>query len=163
MKEKNLWIHFSDKYKQRIFEKFNIWDVIYLNRYLTPEDFAETIEGYANLVLSSESVALDTLHRVMDHVNISGFNPLVGKNRDALGPRFPDMSYAYKKESAVDAFLEKTDDIIIFSGSDKDGIQADHLVWQSIVANHQSYAPAAWIFPVSYNLNQLIKRINEEA
>jgi len=30
-----------------------------------------------------------------DHLNLSGVNPLVGPNLDYLGPRFPDMTYAY--------------------------------------------------------------------
>lgn len=35
------------------------------------------------------------LMAITDHLNLSGFNPLVGPNVDALGPRFPDMSHAY--------------------------------------------------------------------
>jgi purine-nucleoside phosphorylase len=35
------------------------------------------------------------LMAITDHLNLSGFNPLVGKNLEALGPRFPDMSHAY--------------------------------------------------------------------
>jgi purine-nucleoside phosphorylase len=35
------------------------------------------------------------LMAISDHLNLSGFNPLVGKNHDVLGPRFPDMSHAY--------------------------------------------------------------------
>lgn len=32
---------------------------------------------------------------IRDHINLSGINPLRGRNRDDLGPRFPDMTYAY--------------------------------------------------------------------
>ena len=40
-----------------------------------------------------------------DHLNLSGQNPLVGPNEDALGPRFPDMSTAY--DPALGAVLER--------------------------------------------------------
>jgi len=35
---------------------------------------------------------------IKDHINMMGVNPLRGKNDERLGPRFPDMTYVYKKE-----------------------------------------------------------------
>ena len=35
---------------------------------------------------------------ISDHINMMGTNPLIGKNIDELGTRFPDMSNIYKKD-----------------------------------------------------------------
>lgn len=45
------------------------------------------------------------LVRLVDHVNLSGMNPLVGENDDRLGPRFPDMTEAY--DGALGALLDE--------------------------------------------------------
>ena len=55
------------------------------------------------------SFAPGDLMLVRDHLNLSGRSPLMGKNDDALGPRFPDMSQAYDpelSEMAIDAARE---------------------------------------------------------
>lgn len=40
---------------------------------------------------------------INDHINLMPSNPLIGKNHDELGPRFPDMSEAYDKKTIIQA------------------------------------------------------------
>ncbi|MHB8875115.1 MAG: purine-nucleoside phosphorylase [Myxococcaceae bacterium] len=46
------------------------------------------------------------LMAIRDHLNLSGWNVLVGHNDDRLGPRFPDMSTAYHP-GLMDLLLER--------------------------------------------------------
>jgi xanthosine phosphorylase len=57
--------------------------------------------GVERIVLTNASGGLrldmrpGTLMIIEDHINFSGFNPLIGANDDSIGPRFPDMTDAY--------------------------------------------------------------------
>ena len=57
--------------------------------------------GARAVLLTNAAGAIDpsfrpgTLMVIRDHVNLTGVNPLIGPNDDALGPRFPDMTHAW--------------------------------------------------------------------
>ena len=73
-----------------------------------PEHLAKPIRvlkdiGCKLLIVTNAAGSLDenmlagSLMVITDHINWSGFNPLIGKNDDNYGPRFSDMSDAYSK------------------------------------------------------------------
>lgn len=57
--------------------------------------------GVENVVLTNAAGGINpafskgSLVLIADHINLQGTNPLIGKNDDQLGPRFPDMTQAY--------------------------------------------------------------------
>ena len=60
--------------------------------------------GVKNLILTnaaggiSEDYKPGDIVSITDHINLTGNNPLIGKNLDMFGPRFPDMSEVYDKK-----------------------------------------------------------------
>lgn len=60
--------------------------------------------GVKTLIVTNAAGAVNAdfnpgdLMLITDHINLSGRNPLMGKNLDDFGPRFPDMSNAYDKD-----------------------------------------------------------------
>jgi purine-nucleoside phosphorylase len=61
--------------------------------------------GIQTVLLSNASGCLNMNWRkgelmlLDDHINLQASNPLIGKNKDELGPRFPDMSAPYHQPS----------------------------------------------------------------
>lgn len=59
--------------------------------------------GVKTLILTNAAGAVNERFRpadlmiITDHINFTGSNPLIGKNDETLGERFPDMSEVYKK------------------------------------------------------------------
>ena len=59
--------------------------------------------GIKTLFVSNASGSLNPdfkkgeLMAIADHINLQGDNPLLGRNEDELGPRFPDMSEPYNR------------------------------------------------------------------
>lgn len=68
--------------------------------------------GIKKLILSNAaggmnpSFEIGDIMIIRDHINLMGNNPLMGRNYDELGPRFPDMSEAYSKK-----FIKKAKEI----------------------------------------------------
>ena len=60
--------------------------------------------GVDRVILTNAAGGIDpALHAgdlvlISDHINLMGTNPLIGRNDDSLGPRFPDMTEAYSRE-----------------------------------------------------------------
>ena len=79
------------------YEGYNISDIVLPTRALIDL-------GINTLVITnaaggiSENYEPGDIVNIKDHINLTGSNPLMGKNIDELGPRFPDMTDTYNKE-----------------------------------------------------------------
>ena len=80
--------------------------------------------GIETLLLSNAAGGVNTSYKVgdimiiKDHISFFTPNPLIGKNIEEFGPRFPDMSEPYKKN-----LIQKARDIAARNGYDvKEGV-----------------------------------------
>lgn len=114
------------------------------------------------LVTVSDPALHDDLKIVKDHLNLSGQNPLRGKNRDDLGLRFPDMSTPYTLPDSCSS-LEQ---VVIRSGS-LDTVPENRqdyplLVNLTIMANHQKKNIIALICGPDVSSKKIISLIKGE-
>ena len=79
--------------------------------------------GVQRLVVSNASGGVNPdfeigeIMLINDHINLFPGNPLIGKNYDELGPRFPDMSVAYDKDMiAIAETIAKEENIRVAQG-----------------------------------------------
>lgn len=65
--------------------------------------------GIKTLFVSNASGSLNPAFKkgdlmvIEDHINLQSLNPLIGRNEEELGPRFPDMSQPYRRDLIDDA------------------------------------------------------------
>lgn len=121
---------------------------------------AEAIAGKGErLLLSMRSDALEPgeLCFVADHLNLSGYNPLRGHNKDAHGVRFPDMSEPY----CVPASVANEDTLVIRAGQHPrypaDLPEAAPIVVQTIIAKHQSKSVTAVLYGPMTDAESILK------
>ena len=76
------------------YEGYDIHDLVLPTRVLS------TL-GIKNLIVTNAAGGINANYSpgdivaIKDHINLTGNNPLIGKNLDEFGPRFPDMSEVY--------------------------------------------------------------------
>jgi purine-nucleoside phosphorylase len=79
------------------YEGYSLEDVVYPIRVMK-------LLGVKTLIVTNaagginESFNSGDIMLIKDHINFTGNNPLIGKNYDNLGPRFPNMTNTYTKE-----------------------------------------------------------------
>src|SRR5512140_1503750 len=79
--------------------------------------------GCRTVIVTNAAGGIDTSFRsgnlmlIEDHINAFGTNPLVGANEEDLGPRFPDMSDAYRRDlRAVALAVAKRERVVLKKG-----------------------------------------------
>lgn len=80
--------------------RFHYYEGFDINEVVLPVRVFKEL-GVETLIVTNAAGGVNTgfepgdLMLITDHINLSGVNPLRGKNEAVLGPRFPDMTYAY--------------------------------------------------------------------
>jgi purine nucleoside phosphorylase len=154
------WIDFS-KPALRMTALPEDWTFENAERYLPARDIAAKGDDLL-LSMRSDTVPEDAVRCVMDHVNLSGKNPLRGANDEALGVRFPDMSHPYE----LAPFCSPRKNIIIRAGQNAehpmDAPEAADIVYQTIIARHQGKKVYALIYGSKVKAEDIIQLFQGE-
>ncbi len=83
--------------------RFHYYEGYSLNEVTYPVRVMQKL-GVSKLIITNSAGGVNKkfipgdLMLIEDHINLMGTNPLIGKNEEVFGPRFPDMSDAYNKQ-----------------------------------------------------------------
>jgi len=136
------------------------WEFVSRESHMNDEDIARC--GDTLLVtMGSHEIGDTDVVAVQDHLNLSGKNPLRGHNNDTYGVRFPDMSHPY---AIPKDFHGKK--VIVRSGqheeSPVDAIDAEEVVYQTILAKHQLKKVYALIYGKNVIPDDIVKIMTGE-
>ncbi|MFA6618792.1 MAG: hypothetical protein WCT23_06980 [Candidatus Neomarinimicrobiota bacterium] len=145
------WMDFSALKADELIEKD--WNFRSLTKHLNGRETA-SLGDTLLLTMQSKELANEEIKTVKNHVNLSGYNPLRGKNKNDLGLRFPDMSHPYEE------FAAKDEAILIRAGQDEEhpfnAIEASEIVYQTILAKHQRKKVFALVYGPGVDAKKII-------
>ncbi len=117
--------------------------------------FSKTIEGCQNAIASLEKQSKREAwmvfynpdgkqenQPVVDHLNLTKQNPLIGPVDLNLGPRFPDMSSVYEGDEGIIVVQGDDEDLSKF---DEPWVKVEGGVWEAIALKHRGYRIQGWI------------------
>jgi hypothetical protein len=160
-KKRLLWIHFGEETSEA--PKSPELRFLFRKRYLEPTEWHSLSKNAQAVLLSAENPHAETIFQVTDHINVSGFNPLVGLNNEQLGPRFFDMSNVYTQKS--DDFNLAFPETLISAGKlsgntfEAPIFEASQIVYQAIINMHQGKKTTALILPAKVSFSEIWKKI----